>query len=409
MTSAHTRAPRDASSGLSRYLIGFACAALITASPFAASALFLYQVGETLSPAAAVDRTRAQEGLYGTAVNANTPDVKLALVAATKPDVVALGSSRSLQFRHFFFTSSFANAGGVMGELEDARLFLEQMRRFHRPKMLILQLDHWWFLTHQGPRPTRPMAGPDAATEVTLQKLVRPYEWMLDGSLTPSVFLRGLVGGSIDAGWTGYTPIGVQANRIGRGLRADGSYLDAKLWIGESPGHGSEQFRQTLTNLARGREKWDPTRRLDPAMIADLQAIIDLARESAEEVVVFLPSLPAPVYQALDASPSGGAVRDIRAALADGVRSVPYFDFHNPATLDDTACEYLNGDHGGDVSYARILLAMAEAPGSPLAAHVDVDRLEALIERWRGHAFIPRDEDRYPYDEADFLGLGCEK
>jgi hypothetical protein len=239
--------------------------------------------------------------------------------------------------------------------------------------------------------------------------LIRPYEWMMDGSLPPPVFLRGVVGGSIDAGWTGFAPIGVQALRIGRGLRADGSYLDAKLWYGESAGHGSEHFRQTLTNLQRGREKWDPTRRLDPAMIADLQEIIALAQASAESVVVFLPSLPGPVYEALDASQSGGAVRAIRAALADGVRAAPYFDFHNPATLNDTPCEYLNGDHGGDVSYARILLAMAQAPGSPIRAHVDIDRLRELISRWRGRAFIPWEEDRYPYEEADFLELGCPK
>jgi hypothetical protein len=111
MARSHTPDRRDASRGLVRYLIGFASAALLTASPFAASALFLHNAGETLSPAAAVNRTIETDGLYGTAVNANTPDVKLALVAETKPDVVALGSSRSLQFRRFFFRSSFANAG----------------------------------------------------------------------------------------------------------------------------------------------------------------------------------------------------------------------------------------------------------------------------------------------------------
>jgi len=409
----HASRPKAGSLGsqaLRRFLIGFVAAALAAAGPFTVSALFLLNTGEFLSPEAAVSRTIAQEGLYGTAINANTPDVKLALVDQTRADVVALGSSRSLQFRDVFFTSSFANAGGVMGELEDARIFLQHMRAYHRPTLLILQLDHWWFLTHRGPRPTRPMEGPKAATDITLQKLIRPYEWLLDGSLAPDIFLRGALGADVNAGWTGYRPIGVQALRIGRGLRADGSYLDAKLWYGATPKHGSEGFRQTLTNIELGREKWDPSRTLDPEMIADLQEIISLAQASADAVVVFLPSLPASVYEALEVSPAGDAVRSIRAALRETVHRAPYFDFHDPATLSDTPCEYLNGDHGGDVSYARILLAMAQdARGTAVRAHVDVERLRRLIADWRGHAFIARPAGFYPLDEGDFLALGCAK
>ena len=76
---------------------------LFCAAPLLASGALLLRLGEFEDPDSIGRQLIKYDGLYGTAVNSNVGDVKLSLTAHLKPDVVVLGSSRSLQFRDIMF------------------------------------------------------------------------------------------------------------------------------------------------------------------------------------------------------------------------------------------------------------------------------------------------------------------
>ena len=62
------------------------------------------------------------------------------LIKQVKPEIIALGSSRVMQFREDSFNKKFVNAGGAMNSLSEFNFF-EKMYEFHNPKYIILGLD----------------------------------------------------------------------------------------------------------------------------------------------------------------------------------------------------------------------------------------------------------------------------
>ncbi len=83
-----------------------------------------------------------------------------------------------------------------------------------------------------------------------------------------------------------------------------------------------------------------------------------------------------------------------------------FFNYHNPAVLKDDDCEFLDGFHGGDVFYARILADMAQK-SEILQPYVNIPYLTELIHTHKGRVFSK--DSISDLKEQDFLGLGCGK
>ena len=68
--------------------------------------------------------------------------VKQAVLKNRQPEVIALGTSRVLQFRDFVFSKpdSFYNCGRAIGKIQDLRAFLSAYPH-KKPKAIILGLD----------------------------------------------------------------------------------------------------------------------------------------------------------------------------------------------------------------------------------------------------------------------------
>ena len=50
-----------------------------------------------------------------------------------------------MQFREESFNENFITTGGAMNHLNEGYLFLEEMTKVHKPEIIILGLDFWWF------------------------------------------------------------------------------------------------------------------------------------------------------------------------------------------------------------------------------------------------------------------------
>ena len=84
--------------------------------------------------------------LWGAAFGQSHDAYKLARVRYTKPDLMILGSSRMTQFRDVMAPGArFYNAGQVSDAFSTTFRFLTNLYQYHKPKVVILGIDPWWF------------------------------------------------------------------------------------------------------------------------------------------------------------------------------------------------------------------------------------------------------------------------
>ena len=82
--------------------------------PYSLTFTYLAANYENNSYSDIVKRQIKNDSIYGTSLNQNTFSYKLELIKNVAPKIIALGSSRIMQFRKEDFNTSFINAGGAM-------------------------------------------------------------------------------------------------------------------------------------------------------------------------------------------------------------------------------------------------------------------------------------------------------
>jgi len=87
---------------------------------------------------------------------------------------------------------------------------------------------------------------------------------------------------------------------------------------------------------------------------------------------------------------------------------VPVFIFHDPTELGSSDCEFIDGFHGGRVTYLRMLDAIVRSGKTNLARYIDLDSIDRLIAENAGRATL-REDERAGEPETDFLDFGCRK
>ncbi len=87
---------------------------------------------------------------------------------------------------------------------------------------------------------------------------------------------------------------------------------------------------------------------------------------------------------------------------------IKLYDFTDPSKILDTSdCEFIDGFHGGDVIYAKILKYIASHEPD-LADYIQHHYLEKVISAYTGLSMIPNPKITLK-SEVDFLCEGCKK
>lgn len=82
--------------------------------------------------------------LFGSAVTESSL-IKFKVIEQKKPKVVAIGSSRVMQFRsNYFINRDFYTMGGTAGSIIDAGKTFERIKKSYIPEVVILGVDLWW-------------------------------------------------------------------------------------------------------------------------------------------------------------------------------------------------------------------------------------------------------------------------
>ncbi len=353
--------------------------------------------------------------IYGTALHDVRGELPLEIVRQRQPEIIALGSSRALDFRQEYFTRPFACACGGMDSIEDGEAYAAAVLEHSRPRLVLLALDFWWF-TIDEPQRRGPM-DPEAAGQLTRAKVLRPVEWLWEGTISPLEYLR-LLGGERNLFAAVPRPkIGVMAIKRGIGMRADGSILQGVRLAPEGIAYYApmreqvQQARQFVMTEARRRgahTRFGPDNELVPERLAALDRVVATLKAGGARVILILPPVAPPVAKAMAESGRHTFLADLDRALRQ--RGLEYHNFHDPASLRSDVCEFADAYHAGNVTYMRMLRAMLRArPSSPLAAYVDRARIDAAIARYAGRTIAPFEADGELPPEVDILGAGCRR
>ncbi len=306
---------------------------------------------------------------------------KLALHKERAANIVAIGSSRSHQFRAYAFSESFTNLGGVFGPLRYAESFVRELIDVHKPGIIIWAIDYQDFFQAPGGAPLR--------TEDE-KNIFSPLGLVVTGTLDWKSYWKLMFDGEVIENFP-VKLMGLSAKATGGGYDYDGSmYHFGRDY--DVLGKGDIKHTNSRESLYRGivenSSQGDRVNTVQPWALAVFKSILDYAASKNVIVIpVLVPSSPA-VMEILDEKP------DVFRRGLDELRQVlprysPHFaDFVDPREYGSSECEFLDAHHGGEVTYLRIMLGLSDMPGSPLKSYVRRDLIGRLIEDYENNIFI---------------------
>jgi hypothetical protein len=401
--SATPVARRKASSRrLWRYLAVYAVPVLAAALVGGGLYTFLDRAGEMTGPISAAQRQAETGEKYGAALVYRPFAFKLERYRQIQPEVLLVGSSRVMPFAGEAFSATVYNSGGAANNLDQAIAFVDAALGVHRPHAILLGLDYWWFNPNRDDEIDTTSQDSDEI-ELSLSQLRAPIDWMLAGKVTPGAFLAAL-----SPFYTAPEGIGALAQFEHQGWDKHGRYDYGDLFDG-SMKSDDEQFERTLERLRKAKASSKFSVAVEPSApaLAKLQGLIDRLQADGIEITLLLPPVAPPVLAQLTGTPENTLMPALWPALHG--MGVPVIDVQDPATINSAPCEFIDGFHGGEVTYLRILDQIVRREGGILAQAIDHETVRRLIASNAGHARIDelRPEDMAP--EIDFLALGCNK
>lgn len=393
-----------------RVLLLLAVAACLLVLPY--TVWWLYKSGDVAVERAVEDQAAGRFVIFGSGVSQDFVDYKLQLYSRVKPEIAAVGSSRVMQFRSAYFRKSFLNVGGTAGNLSVLRSTIDAMLAEHRPEALIIGLDFWWFMPQWHPDPFKDEPPTSGSYNYGLESLKKPWGWLLEGKVSIHDFIAPVLlesAGGFRAG-----RYGIMAQQTDDGFGPDGSWYYTAETTGQKRPF-DYQFEDTLTQVRHGIKAFFHARPLEGSR--DLGGISSAHVDAFAEIYCRLKSRGIATFVFI--SPLSVKVLDsIRQREADYphlfhlkealmARGIEVVDFTDPRTFGSGDCEFIDGFHGGEVTYARMLRDMADR-WPALLTYVNMEKINAVIRDWRGHALV-FDERVTDRTETDFNNFNCPK
>ncbi|MBI3522163.1 MAG: hypothetical protein HY071_03565 [Chloroflexi bacterium] len=363
-----------------RFVIGLLLTLTLTILPFTLWIGRLAALGEVFAYGA----PRGTVELHGTWFATDWRRYKLEQAKMEAPQLLVLGASAVQEFRSFMFPGCegpgcFYNAAGAARPIGAARDVFAALSAEHPPRVLLLGLDYWQFnpeiQSAEGGPDRRP--GPEVDYAIAVARSLLPL-------LVEDQRVRDVV--------LGRAPIpprrrGLEAIVHGAGFRPDGSFAypasELAKVSAQTPLQRDEGTR-TLVNDGIGVyvRFSDP----DPAVVADLEELLDLARRRGTTVVGFSNPVGDSVADAIAATPGTAAgfaaVRDTLVSVF-ARRGIPFVTVERTSEVGCGGEERWDGFHYSEVCTARLLARILDDPAARarMSPYTSSSYLTGLVSR----------------------------
>lgn len=373
-----------------RFFKGFFAPVALLLVFFGLSAGVLYRAGEYMTMDAIAAKLEKTGGVFGSSLHAQAFWYKQEVYKRLKPEIATLGSSRTLLLRREHFNSPFANLG-LMGSIDEEMEIATALFGSHAPKALLLEAPWWWF--HPAPEASNAVKRSPAVVKPDLAALLQPIRWLVSGETTIGETLRLLLKPSPSVGVTGALH--------DQGYDAYGSFRYTASLTGQTENKDKE-FKGTIAKMKNGDKAFLGAKHVSPAQWKKFVALLDFLKSKDVHVVFFVPPVAPTIFALMQKDSAKFAYMQELSGKLEAVMKkygFGYFDFHDPARLGASDCEFVDGLHGGYIIYDRLLLQIAKAD-----SQINVNRklLERESAARKGYASTLE-------NEIDFLNLGCKR
>jgi len=268
-------------------------------------------------------------------------------------DVVTLGTSRVLKFRQKMFDSSFYNAGYVIRSIYDYGIWLKALPSEKLPSCLMLGLDHWFFQEENHPRFAKTMSIPNGKNNYNVLRDPSAYLDVWHDLIVGNYGLTTIVRNKNDY------RIGLNAVLKNAGFRSDGSLAYNTRTDGFEEIGQESFFGHRKTNDGNdGAGYLIPSKTISAMSLNIIDSLLRFCKVNKIAVVGFLPPF------------ADSTLRNIRSlggyeymnVLYDSLYllfkqyNYEFYDFTDPSYFGSSDEEFLDGLHGGEVTYQRVLL-----------------------------------------------------
>jgi len=351
----------------------------IVAALIGANYLVLYQTGELADLDKIVAAQQRNYGLYnGLAVG--TAAYKYEGYRQRRPEIVAIGTSRAMQIRDYFFNRPFYNLGGLVQGQGQAFALWDRLLVDQPPKTVIFAVDFWTFCTQKSEFP--PFRRPtglhhdglgDPSDALLLARLFA--EGSLSGENLKLIFRR-----LFDPPPRALARTGISTLFGDSGFGPDGSMfsLASRGSVG-SMGDVEDRSNPQIEAFRRGEGRIPTNCRVSEEGLSQLRMLgTELVKHGAA-LIVIAPPITTALRDAIDQMPAAKAYmttwrKRIREAW------LRTYDFTDLRDIGSNDCEFYDGIHGGEVAYARIFRTIAARGSEGITRLLNVENLDRVIE-----------------------------
>lgn len=289
------------------------------------------------------------------------------------PEVLALGTSRVMQIREFFFTTGtkFYNAGGGVERLQEFKVFLSKIPDEKLPQLMIISLDQNFFNKNWDDL-SRGKFDAEYKDKSNVLSCVFSRSWGLW-----EMFYKGELSLTEDIP---KDRIGMAAIVLDNGFRADGSYKYGSIL--KNPRSQDYRFKGVFDKIERHEERFEYASTINPEAMAVLDDLLAFCSQKKIHVIGFIPPYAHAVVEKIR---SKGDKYDyifrLPASLKPSFTKYNYslYDFTDAAALDAADDEMLDGIHGSEKIYLRMMIRMAE-DDPLLKRYCDTAQLKELLD-----------------------------
>lgn len=277
-----------------------------------------------------------------------------------KFDVLALGSSRVLQFRDKMFEASFYNAGYTVSTIDDFEFFLKLIPEDKLPRYLIIGLDQWMFnkewntINRNDNKIKEDFTNNTSKSIFTgLEKLNLVYDDIIHKQLNfHKVYQK-----------SNRELIGLNATLNFTGFRNDGSMFYGKQINNlqkKSTDTEDYLFKETFTRINNANRRFEYGNFADEKAIKTLEKLLHFCKNKNILVIGFLPPYANEVYEKMQKTNNYNYINDLNQKLPPIFMNFgfDFYSFNKLKDFDSNDNEAIDGFHGGERAYLRLLIKM---------------------------------------------------
>ncbi|MBL0059165.1 MAG: hypothetical protein IPP35_08680 [Elusimicrobia bacterium] len=325
-------------------------------------------------------RNETPATLFGLAYSDPKERYKLNKLIKKNPVIIALGSSRVMQFREIFFKPSFYNAGGCAGRIKNFSQFMAHLPNEMKCTTMIVGLDQNFF------NPNWDDFGPDHFLDLLEKErsrgplLVSSFQKFWFDFMTKGISLSKIANNR----WS--EAIGLNAIVQSNGFQDDGGYQrgpPANNLIREIPNFAAEPGSDAI--LKEG-SRLAAFKGINVNAINELDRFLAACKMRNIHVIAFFPPFPEDVYdKLLELKPDFTGFFQLPKLVSPHLKTFgfEFYDFTNPRTLGAQNMEFCDSIHGSDTVYLRIVIGMA-LRGSSINQSIDLNSLAKMLNDSKG-------------------------